>query len=186
MVQHYNKVDLNGDEISHLIGKPPVMYSDLPKYKDLEALLGPERYCVLLYQTSSKTTGHFVAITAYDDGTVSWRESYGYSPIQVRDLCPYDDHFPSYVIKLLSPYKVEYNTFDFQSKHKGISTCGRWASIMCRLRQIPLRDIVRLISTNHSEFLTNYDNTATLLTLLALNDVTKYLQQTSRGTGHRS
>lgn len=176
MIRHFNSTDLTGDEIKNLIGKPPVMYSDLSKYKTLEQLLGKEKYVVLLYQTSSKTNGHFVAITQYDDGTISWRESYGYSPVQVKDLCPYDDAFPSYVINLLSKYQVEYNTFDFQSKHKGISTCGRWASIMCRFRSIPLRDIVRLISTNKSDFLGNYDNVATMLTLLGLNDIPKYLE----------
>jgi hypothetical protein len=185
IVKYFSKRDLSGDEIQRLIGKPPVMYSDLPKYKTLEQLLGKERYCIILYQTSSKTNGHFVAITAYDNGTVSYRESYGYNPIQVKELCAYDDAMPRYIVELLAPYEVEYNRFDFQQKGKGISTCGRWSSIFCRMRNVPLRDLVRMVSTNKSEFLSDYDNIATVMTLLSLNDISLF-EEGAPSIGQRS
>jgi len=185
IVKYFNKRDLTGDEIERLIGKPPVIYSDLVKYKTLEELLGKERYCIILYQTSSKTNGHFVAITAYDNGIVSYRESYGYNPIQVKELCAYDDAMPRYIVQLLAPYQVEYNTFDFQQKGKGISTCGRWSSIFCRMRNVPLRDLIRMVSTNKSEFLSDYDNIATVLTLLSLGDVSQY-EEVVGSIGQRS
>ena len=182
IVQYFNKRDLTGDEIQRLIGKPPITFSDLAKYKSLAEVLGPEKYCIILYQTSSKTDGHFVAITQYDNGVVSYRESYGYNPLQVKNLCPYDDPLPGYVVQLLAGHQVEYNRFDFQQKNKSVSTCGRWASIFCRMRQVPLRNVVELITMNKSSFLSDYDNIATLLTLLSLNDITEYEQNVgSRG-----
>jgi hypothetical protein len=174
LVKFFNQRDLTGEEIQNLTGKAPVMYSDLPKYKTLDALLGKERHVVLLYQTSNKTTGHFVAITANDDGVIRWCESYGYSPEQVRTMTPYDDPFPTYIVNLLSDYQVEYNKFDFQQKGKGVSTCGRWASIFCRLRNVPLNKIIQMVSTNASSFLRDYDNIATVLTLLGLNDIQSF------------
>jgi hypothetical protein len=176
VVKYFNMRDLTGEEIQNLTGKPPVMYSDLPKYKTLDALLGKEKHSIILYQTSSKTTGHFVAITANDyDGTIRYCESYGYSPEQVRTMTPFDDPFPTYIINLLAPYKVEYNKFDFQAKKKGVSTCGRWASIFCRLRNVPLSRIIQMVSTNKSEFLRDYDNIATILTLLGLDDIETFI-----------
>jgi len=174
IVKYFNKRDLTGDEIETLIGKAPITFSDLAKFKTIEEVLGPEKYCIILYQTSSKTDGHFVAITQYDDGTISYRESYGYNPLQVKNLCPYDDPLPRYVVQLLYDHKVEYNRFDFQQKGKGVSTCGRWSAIFCRMRQVPLKDLIRLVITNKSEFLSDYDNIATVLTLLSLKDITTY------------
>lgn len=171
IIKYFNMRDLTGEEIKNLTGKSPVLYSDLPNYKSLDALLGNEKYCVILYQTSSKTSGHFVAITANDEGIVRYCDSYGYSPEQVRTMTPFDDPFPTYIINLLAPYQVEYNKFDFQAKKRGVSTCGRWASIFCRMRNVPLNKIIQMVSTNKSDFLRDYDNIATLLTLLGLNDI---------------
>jgi len=174
LVKHYNYTDLNGEEIERLIGKPPVLYSDLENNPSLEKLLGKEKYFVLLYQTSNKTTGHYVCISANDEGQVRFVDSYGLHPSQIRTMTPFDDKYPTFIINLLAPYQVEYNTFDYQGK-KGVSTCGRWASLFCRLRNVPLSSINRMLTTNKSEFLNDYDNTATLLTLYSLNDIAPFL-----------
>jgi hypothetical protein len=174
LVKHFNYQDLNGNEIQRLIGKAPVVYSDLQNNPSLESLLGKEKYFVLLYQTSNKTTGHYVCISANDKGVVRFVDSYGFHPAQIRTMTPYDDKYPTFILNLLEPYQVEYNTFDYQGK-KGISTCGRWASLFCKLRNVPLSSINRMFTTNKSEFMNDYDNVATLLTLYSLDDISKFL-----------
>ena len=171
IVQNLIYQDLSGDEIKTLVGKPPVVFTDIIKYSSLSQLLGAEKYVVLLYQTSSITTGHYVCISQNDDGQIRFVDSYGYTPAQIRQYTPYDDKFPAYVINLLAPYKVEYNTTDFQGKRRGISTCGRWASIFCKLRNMPLADIKQMLLTNKSHFLNNYDNVAVLLTMMSLKQL---------------
>ena len=176
IVKYYKFRDLTGDEIKFATGKYPVLFSDVPNYKNLEDLLGEEKFVVILYQTSSKTNGHYVCISANDDGKVRWNEPYGLSPIQIRQYTPFDDPYGEYIINMLAPYDVEYNRTDFQGK-SGISTCGRWSTIFAKLRNVSFQKIIQLFATNQSSFLRDKDNAATLLTLFALNNIEEYLLQ---------
>jgi hypothetical protein len=177
IVKFFKMRDLSGDEIETLIGKSPILYSDLKKFSSINELLGKENYCIILYQTSSYTTGHFIAITRGDDGKVRYCDSYGIqTPDEELQFTPFDEPLPRYLTNLLKGVDFESNTIDYQSKNKGISTCGRYASFFCRMRNLSLVQIDKLLKDNQSEFLNNPDNAVCLLTLLSLKDIEQYFE----------
>ncbi len=184
MALYYKDRDLDGQEIQTLIGKQPIMYSDLAQYQTLGQLLGKENYVIVMYQTSSKTTGHFVAITRNDTtGKVRYNDPYGIpNPDKELQFTPYDQKLPKYLTKLLQGVDYESNTVDYQGGKK-VSDCGRWSSLFCMLRNMTSQQVQRLFKTNGSGFLGNSDNCAVLLTLLSLNDLVKFETSIGSGTG---
>jgi hypothetical protein len=184
-VNYFKKQDLNGEEIIKLTNKAPVLYSDLAKYKTIDDLLGKEGYVIILYQTSSKTTGHFVAITRNDKtGRIRYADSYAIrNPDAEIQYTPYDQSLPKYLSALLEGTNFESNTVDYQSSQKGVSTCGRWSSIFCLLRNCELSQISTFFKGNKGGFLQNSDNCATLITMWALNDITQFLSHLSQTGG---
>lgn len=183
MVSYFIKTDLTGNEIERLIGRPPVLYSDLAKYSSLKQLLGSFGYVVVLYQTSSRLTGHYVAITQNSQtGKIRYCDSYGLKNPDVElQYTPYDKSLPQYLTKLLSPYTYESNTVDYQARNPSVSTCGRYASLFCMFRDLTLVQIDELFKGNQVGYLNNPDHVAVLLTLSGLNDITKYLDSVPRG-----
>jgi hypothetical protein len=178
IVEYYNMRDLSGEEIQALTGKQPILYSDLKNYSSIEQVLGKEKYVVLLYQTSSYTTGHFVSLSMGDNGKVRYFDSYGIrGPLQEIQYTPFEQKLPPYLNNLLEKVDYESNGVDYQSKKHGISTCGRWSSLACRLRNVPLQRIEQMIRGNRGSFFNDSDNVATILTLFALNNIEKYLEE---------
>ncbi len=176
VVSHFRKRDLSGLEIQNLIHKAPILYSDLERYTSLKQLLGKEKYAIVLYQTSSKTTGHFVAITLSDvTGKVRYCDSYGIpNPDREIQYTPYDEKLPPYLTQLLAPYDYESNTVDYQAKNPVVSTCGRWSSVFCKWRNLSLAQIKEIFSTNSDPYMRDPDNAVCLLTMLSLHDIREY------------
>lgn len=178
MTLFYKDRDLSGQEIIKLVGKPPVVYSELGKYKTIDQLLGKENYCIVMYQTSSRTTGHFVAITRNDKtGQIRYADPYGIpNPDTELQFTQYDQPIPKYLTALLKGTNFESNLVDYQGGKK-VSDCGRWSSLFCILHNLTRLELQTLFKTNGSGFLGNSDNCAVLLTLFALSDLTKFFHQ---------
>jgi len=187
MTLYYKDRDLTGDEIVKLIRKPPIVYSELGKYKTIDQLLGKENYAVIMYQTSSKTTGHFIAITRNDrTGQIRYNDPYGIpNPDTELQFTPYDQQLPKYLNALLKGTNYESNRVDYQGGKK-VSDCGRWSSLFCLLHNLTQLQIRQLFKTNGSGFLGNSDNCAVILTLFALNDLVKFFDNLTGGGGHIS
>jgi len=185
IVKKYKYTDLNGDEIKKAIGKSPMLYSDLGKFKNIEQLCPREApYQILLLQVTNKLSGHYVAIWVnYEQNYIYYFDSYGYGPDQAikMGLVRYDQqNYPLYLSMLLQKSKmtVHCNSVDFQSKQDvKVSTCGRWSSfaIKCRHLFIPNR-FYQIFRGNKSEFLNDQDNLITLLTLSDFNNFNLYWQ----------
>jgi len=176
MVQYFKMRDLTGSEIEKTIGRPPILYSDLKKYKSLKQLLQGFGYAIILLQTSSKTTGHFIAITQNNNtGKYRFSDSYGMDPTTILSYLPYDKNLPQYIVDLFRGVDSEHNTIDYQSKNNGVSTCGRWATLFCKFRDLSLPQFHAIFKTNKSAYLQQSDNDACLLTLMMLDDITSYL-----------
>ena len=184
MTLYYKDRDLNGQEIEKLVGKPPISYSELGQFKSLNQLLGKENYAVIMYQTSSRTTGHFIAITRNDrTGKVSYRDPYGIpNPDTELQFTKYDQPLPKYLNMLLKGVDYSSNTIDYQGGKK-VSDCGRWSSLFCILHNMTEQQVETLFKTNGSGFLGNSDNCAVILTLFALNDLVKF-EDNLTGGGH--
>lgn len=167
----YKMRDLSGDQIKALVGKGPILYSDLGRYKTINQLLGPEKFAIILLQTSNKTTGHFVSVSMNDaTGRVRFFDSYGYSPDQILQFTPYDQQLPLYLKALLNGVDYEYNSVDYQSKTPGTSTCGRYACLSVMWRNLTLSQFHELLLTNKDKWLSP-DNIVTMLTSVQLHNI---------------
>jgi len=183
LVDTYIKRPLSGSEINKLIGKNPVVYENLKDYKSLEALCGNHQYAIVLYQVSSKTDGHFVAMGVNFKGEPFFFDPYGFKPVQVKQRSTYDEALPDYITPMLEAYAqksgkpVVYNTTDFQSKSGGVADCGRHSSLACLFsKQMTFDNMRELYFSNKATWL-NGDHISTVLTLLALNDFGKFYKQ---------
>lgn len=186
LVETYVRKPLSGTEIHRLTGKPPILYENLAKFKRLEDILGKEGYQVVLMQVSTQTDGHFVAIGINAVGNPYFFDPYGMSFIKVQQLSTYDEKLPDYITPLLEDYakrnnkQVENNTVDYQSKSGNVADCGRHSSLACLLlRHITFKELQELYFTNTDTWLKG-DHVATILTLLALDDISRYY--INRGT----
>lgn len=182
MTEFFLKQDLSGVEIQKLIGKPPVLYSDLVKYKNLSSLLPKSSpYCVILYQ-NTKYEGHYVSIFIDADGCINFQDSYGYSPdVPINEgLLPFDSPLKRYLSNLIqkSGRKLISNTTDYQSHKKDTSDCGRYACLRILLRDINNDDFKSLLTSSKltNSFLTP-DNIAVVLTLIGLDDITTFFNR---------
>lgn len=185
IIFYFKQRDLSGSEIDNLIGKMPVIYSDLEKFGNLSELLGKHNYAVILYQTSSRTTGHFVSISYDDDtDTIRFCDSYGLPMDSEFQYAAFDRRLPKYLSILVDKhirnnpsFKFEFNTHDYQAKKASVTTCGRYASLFSLFHKVPLNRIHEMLRTNSSAFLSDPDNVACLLTLVGLNDIQDYFKK---------
>jgi hypothetical protein len=164
--------DLTGDEIRQLVGREPVVYSDLAKYSNIDSLLGKWGYVVLLYQ-KTRFDGHYVSLFRDKSGAINFQDSYGFGPDEPINmgLLAYDKPLPRYLSSLLESERVIVNRYDYQ-KGKTTADCGRHACLRIRLRNLSNDQYRAILATNRSAFLTP-DNCAVILTLLSLNDFTQ-------------
>jgi hypothetical protein len=172
VVNHYKYTDLSGDEIQTLTGRQPILFSDLAKYSNIDDVLGKLNHATILYQTSSYTQGHYVALTRGDNGKIRYCDSYGIpNPLTEVQYTPYDQALPNYLNQLLKGIDYESNTIDYQSWKK-TATCGRFAAFFCRLRNLSLQQINYLFK--NQGFLSDPDNMVTILTLFSLKDISEF------------
>jgi len=172
IVDFYKTTDLNGQNIYKLINRFPVLYSNLNQYKNIKELLSDEPFVVILYQTSSKTNGHFVSLYA-DESNIYFFDSYGLYPDSEKQYTKYDRPLPNFLTNLIKEdgRNLIWNKIDFQNKKNNrISTCGRWSCLRILLRHLTNQQFERIFTTNKSNYLNDYDNIATLLTLTGLDD----------------
>jgi len=179
ITKYFVRRDLSGTEIQTLIGKPPVLYSDLEKYKSITQLLPKNSpYVVLLYQ-NTKFQGHYVSLFLDQDGCINFQDSYGYLPDEPinQGMLPYDAPLKRYLSKLIeaSGLKLISNKIDYQSSKHGYADCGRHASLRILLRNLSNEQYSKLMtkSVKTVPFLTS-DHIAVILTLSGLDDIEKF------------
>jgi hypothetical protein len=156
-----------------------VLYSDLGKFKNVRELLGKEGYAVILYQTSSRTSGHWTALYLRNDGVLCFADSYGLKYDDEMQYAAFDKPLPRYLTMLIegSGMQVDYNTSDFQNKSSRVSTCGRYATFFCLFGpKMNFRQIKSFLTGNSSDFL-KPDNIVTLLTLWSLDEIPAFYSE---------
>jgi len=174
LTRYFLRRDLSGDEITKLIGRPPVLYSNLGSYSSVKQLLGKYGYVVILYQ-KTQFDGHYVALFQDKNGNLNFQDSYGFKPDMPINmgLLPYDEPLPRYLSNLLdsSGMRVIINDYDYQKgKRKGYSDCGRHACLRILCRNLSNDQYRIMLTHNKSAFLTA-DHCAVLLTMLSLGDL---------------
>lgn len=182
LVRLYQTRDLDGDAIERLVGKPPVLYSDLRKYKSAQQLIGKEKRVVILYQTSSRTSGHFVALYERFDGVLCFCDSYGLKYDAEIQYAEYDQPLPRYLTNLIenSGMDIDYNKVDYQRKQSRIADCGRYSSFFCTVgQQATFREIQTMLTTNQDAFLIP-DHIVTMVTLLGLHNIRHFFERENK------
>lgn len=179
---YYTDRDLTGDEIQQLVGRPPVLYSDLPKYKFNTLFTKNQPYVVVLLQTKKINFGHYVACFVNDDA-IYYYDSYGLgAPDTYRSYTPYDQQFDTLLKNILEsdPQQrpIISNTVDMQ-KWGRAQTCGRWASLRIMYRNLDNNQFHQLFVGN-TGFISRPDYLATILTLNGLQDIPQYFAQNRR------
>ena len=77
---------------------------------------------------------------------------------------------------LLDGYVVKSNNYKLQSMHSGIETCGRWASMRLRLRQIGNKQFASLFTSSKKM---TPDEWITALTMVSIGEFKKILSNNS-------
>ena len=183
LVDFYKTRDLSGDNIAQLINKAPILYGDLGKFKSVKELLGKEGYAVILYETSSRTDGHWTALYLRFDGVLCFADSYGLKYDTEQQYAAYTAKLPRYLTQLIegSGMEVDYNKVDYQNKASRIATCGRYATFFCLFgKHMTFPEIQTFLARNQNSFLTP-DNIVTLTTLWGLDEIRHFFDRQNRG-----
>ena len=179
ITKYYADRDLSGEEIKNLIGKPPVLYSDLSKYTFKTFFPAESPYQIVLLQTKAVNFGHFVAVFLTSDA-IYYQDSYGLgAPDTYKSYTEFDEEYPPLLKNLLAtdPQRrpVISNNVDYQKFGKA-QTCGRWAALRILFRNLTNPQFESIFRGNHG-FLSRPDYVATILTLNGLNNVEEYFQK---------
>lgn len=183
MVKYFTDRDLSGDEIYKMVGKTPVLYSDLDKYTFNKLFpKGVGDYQVIMLQTKMQNIGHYVLVYLRSN-QIQYFDSYGLgAPDTYKNFTPYDKELPDYLSNLLAsdPKKrpIVSNFIDYQKWGKS-AVCGRWACVRCILRQLDDDEFYSIFVGNQSRFLDRPDWVVCMLTLLSLNNITEFFDNHS-------
>lgn len=180
LVNFFKTRDLSGDDIETLTGRPPILYTDLKNFASIKQLLGKWKFVVLLYQTSSVTTGHFVCLRENDAGKLTFSDSYGFPYDSEQHFgARYDLDVPRYLTMLIKKdgRDVECNTFDYQRKSGSVATCGRWSSVFSLWRNLSFQEIHTLFTMTTDPWLKDYDNAVVLITALPLHNIRDFFDK---------
>jgi len=162
---------LGDDDILNICdGKVKIIsYEDLHNFETIDQLLEPYGAVIILYQ-QTKLIGHWVSVIKQPKNVIEIFGSYGLKIDEQLEFSTYNQklhggkaqpHLTNLINK--SGYKKIYNSHQLQSYNNQVSTCGRYASLRVRFRDLPLDFFVKLF-TNSSGL--DNDEWATALTLL--------------------
>jgi hypothetical protein len=179
IVKYYTDRDLSGAEIQKLIGKPPVLYSDLTKYTFNTFFPKNAPYQVVLLQTKAINFGHYVACFLADDA-IYYSDSYGLgAPDTYKSYTKFDEEYPPLLKNLLAtdPQRrpVISNTVDYQQWGRA-QCCGRWAALRILFRGLTNPQFESIFRGNKG-FLNRPDYVATMLTLNGLDNIQEYFEK---------
>lgn len=118
--------------------------SSLRNYKTLEELLKPYGSCVILYDKSDGSAGHWSCLTQSTHG-VEFFCPYGYYPDKALQTI----NGKPYITRLIqeSKQEVSYNDFKLQKLSKDVNVCGRYVGMRVLLKELPLKSFIGLFSS---------------------------------------
>lgn len=169
LLKELQNMSMSNEEMNKLVnGKANIItYTKLANVTNIDQILEPYGACIILYLTK-KNYGHWVCLFRVTPTMLEHFDSYGIYPDHELNF-KMDKHFRrisnedyphlSYLL-YYSPYELSYNQYQFQSKMRGVATCGRHTALRLLLRDMPLDDYKNLITS--TEF--TPDEVVTLLT----------------------
>jgi hypothetical protein len=151
-------IALTGADIHNITqGKCSVYpYEELAKFNTIDQVLSKDGSAMILYQLT-QNYGHWVTIFKVDDKTLEYFDSYGlpvdgelkFSKEHLRrhngKIVP---HLTALIKQSNHGYKVIYNDIALQKLRENEATCGRFAGLRVRLKNIPLKRFQELCIKN--------------------------------------
>jgi len=153
IVKYAARKSLSSTEIRKLCdGKVRVIsYPELANYASIDEALGKYGAMIVLYETK-RGYGHWVAVFRFAPGVCEFFDPYGmkpdeelkYIPDYYRHVSGQDEPHLSNLLQN-SDYKlVVYNGAKLQKFRDDVNTCGRWCAFRVALRQVPLKQFVKM------------------------------------------
>jgi len=118
-------------------------YQQLEDFKNIDEVLEPYGAVIILYQ-KTKTSGHWISVLKQNN-TIEIFDSYGIGLDHELEFSPFNKarhggiaipHLTNLINA--SNYKIEVNKIKLQEDSNKINTCGRWAGLRVRFRDVPL------------------------------------------------
>jgi hypothetical protein len=142
-------VDLSGDDIKKITeGKCEiVVYHNLANFSSIDDVLGANGCAVILYETK-QNFGHWVCLFKIDNNTLEFFDPYGFKMDSELKYATYDNQ--AYLSQLVqaSNYKLIENTTKLQTWAEDVNTCGRWAAVRVKMRNIQQSDFIKMFKKN--------------------------------------
>lgn len=144
-----------------------ISYSDLENFNTIDEVLEPFGAVIILYQ-QTKTSGHWASIIKQKN-TIEIFDSLGVGLDHELEFSDFNKkrhggvaiaHLSNLLNK--SNYKVEVNLQQIQKDNSHINTCGRWAGLRVRFRDIPMKHFISMFKNGKN----STDYMVTALTIL--------------------
>lgn len=150
IIDKAEQIPLSGLDIRRISGINNIIeYGDLSSYRNIDAVLGPEEAIIILYETR-RFFGHWVCLFKRDTHTLEFFDSLGLpmdselkliSDYQRRQLNEFIPHLTHLIKK--SRYKLIQNKYKLQEFIENVNTCGRWASVRIKQRDMNIDDFAK-------------------------------------------
>jgi len=155
---------LSDDEIKkYLPNTPIIMYSELPKFNNIEDILKTDGDCCVLMYQDSENTGHWCGLLRQPK-RIEFFDSYGiYPDKQLSWVHAGTRHNIGINGKYLSnlfnktPLKIVYNTEPYQKQGNEIATCGRHVVFRLLHKNLPLTKYHNMIRKETKKQGIDYD-----------------------------
>lgn len=151
IIANQEEVKLTGEEVESILNRKAkvIAYHELVEYNSIDELLGANKEVILLYE-STHNVGHFVSmfIQPSNQNNLEFFDPYGFHPDYELNFARYN-HIP-YLTNLIkkSNYNLVYNSLRLQEFSNETNTCGRWASLRLRFKNLPLTRFQNLFTKN--------------------------------------
>lgn len=153
-IKKLEKKPVSGSQIANALNDEIniLTYRELIKINDLDIILGPNKACVILYETKDNF-GHWVLCFERNNGNIEFFDSLSYFPDDELSFISKSYKIKNnicypYLIRLFydSNRQIEYN--DHKLQHDKSSTCARWCIVRYLLKNLHIDDFAQLFTNN--------------------------------------
>jgi hypothetical protein len=173
VLKKYRDIALSDREVLKIVKNRAnlVLYSELINFKNIDEVLGFFGASFILFE-SKPHYGHWCLIFKRTPEIIEFFNPYGGFPDDSLEYIPYSFRVASnQLFPILShlldksPYKLEYNEFQFQQKKKDVKTCGRWCGVRLVLRNLDIYEFKEVIDYLSRKLKLKPDDVVTVLTI---------------------
>lgn len=169
------KNELNFNDLRKLNRNVKIIpYPEFEKFNSIQEILKNDNdFCIIYFETQSKTQGHFQCMFRTGKTYHFW-DSYGLAPSKAKSyiekttlikLNEFKPYLPVLINKSLeNGDNWDYNVMDYQSWNQDVSTCGKHCSIRLKYRNLTEQQYYNfLVNTIQKNNLNSFDEAVVFL-----------------------